>query len=191
MSRSFKTVDYAATLNQTVRLGDCLPPDHLARFIVDVIAQLDWAPIYARYAPRGGAPYICANFTRQSSSMRLGTAVLVFPVAAVPTTRAPPFPDARAAGADYRGTAATGGCRRGGGLASTAPAPAVATSPRTGPLTANCSRWVGPRGATGPQAVIREATAPAPARPRLPGVPSRSAVQGRTGGEKISRCACC
>jgi transposase len=57
MSRSFKTVDYEATLNQTVRLGDCLPPDHLARFIVDVIAQLDFAPIYARYAPRGGAPY--------------------------------------------------------------------------------------------------------------------------------------
>jgi transposase len=57
MSRTFKTVDYEATLNQTVRLGDCLPPDHLARFIVDVIAQLDWAQIYARYAPRGGAPY--------------------------------------------------------------------------------------------------------------------------------------
>ncbi len=57
MSRSFKTVDYEATLNQTVRLGECLPPDHLARFIVDVIAQLDWAPIYARYATRGGAPY--------------------------------------------------------------------------------------------------------------------------------------
>ncbi|MCA1597691.1 MAG: transposase [Chloroflexi bacterium] len=57
MSRSFKTVDYEATLNQTVRLGDCLPPDHVARFIVDVVAQLDWAPIYARYAARGGAPY--------------------------------------------------------------------------------------------------------------------------------------
>ena len=57
MSRTFTTVDYEATLNQTVRLGDCLPPDHLARFIVDVIAQLDWAPIYGRYAPRGGAPY--------------------------------------------------------------------------------------------------------------------------------------
>jgi transposase len=57
MSRSFKTVDYEATLNQTVRLGDCLPHDHLARFIVDVIAQLDWVPISARYAARGGAPY--------------------------------------------------------------------------------------------------------------------------------------
>ncbi len=57
MSRTFKTVDYEATLNHTVRLGDCLPSDHLARFIVDVIAQLDWEPIYARYAARGGAPY--------------------------------------------------------------------------------------------------------------------------------------
>ena len=57
MSRTFKTVDYEATLNQTVRLGECLPPDHLARFVVDVIAPLDWAPIYARYAARGGAPY--------------------------------------------------------------------------------------------------------------------------------------
>src|SRR6478736_3038225 len=57
MSRTFKTVDYEATLDQTVRLGDCLPPDHLARFIVDVIAQLDLSPIYARYQTRGGAPY--------------------------------------------------------------------------------------------------------------------------------------
>src|ERR671917_377527 len=57
MSRTFKTVDYQATLDQTVRLGDCLPPDHLARFIVDVIAHLDLSAIYARYQPRGGAPY--------------------------------------------------------------------------------------------------------------------------------------
>jgi transposase len=57
MSRTFKTVDYEATLDQTVRLGDCLPPDHLARFIVDVIAQLDLSALYARYRPRGGAPY--------------------------------------------------------------------------------------------------------------------------------------
>ena len=57
MSRTFKTVDYQATLDQTVRLGDCLPPDHLARFIVDVIAQLDFSALYARYRTRGGAPY--------------------------------------------------------------------------------------------------------------------------------------
>src|SRR5215211_8274589 len=57
MRRTFKTVDYQATLDQTVRLGDLLPPNHLARFIVDVIAQLDLSAIYARYKSRGGAPY--------------------------------------------------------------------------------------------------------------------------------------
>jgi len=57
MSRSFKTADYEATLDVTVRLGDCLPPDHLARFVVDTIAQLDLAAIYTRYGRRGGQPY--------------------------------------------------------------------------------------------------------------------------------------
>jgi len=57
MSRKFKSADYDATLDVTVRLGDCLPPDHLARFVVDTIAQLDLAAIYARYAARGGQPY--------------------------------------------------------------------------------------------------------------------------------------
>jgi transposase len=54
MSRKFKTADYEATLNATVTLRECLPPDHLARFIVDVIAQLDLSAIYAHYGPRGG-----------------------------------------------------------------------------------------------------------------------------------------
>jgi hypothetical protein len=44
MSRKFKTADYDATLYVTVRLGDCLPPRHLARFVVDTIAQLDLRP---------------------------------------------------------------------------------------------------------------------------------------------------
>src|SRR5947207_1413169 len=57
MSSQFKTVDYDATLDSSVRLGDCLPPDHLARFVVDVIAQLDLSALYARYGRRGGAPY--------------------------------------------------------------------------------------------------------------------------------------
>ena len=57
MSRSFKTADYDATLDLSVRLGDCLPPDHLARFVVDTIAQLDLSAIYARYGRRGGQPY--------------------------------------------------------------------------------------------------------------------------------------
>ena len=57
MSRQFKTVDYEATLDTSVRLGDCLPPDHLARFVVDIVAQLDLKPLYARYGKRGGQPY--------------------------------------------------------------------------------------------------------------------------------------
>jgi len=51
------TVDYEASLNQTVRLGDVLPADHLARFVVDAITQLDLRPLYSRYGTRGGAAY--------------------------------------------------------------------------------------------------------------------------------------
>ena len=47
MSGRFTRVDYEATLDQAVRLGDCLPPDHLARFVVDVVTQLDFTAIYA------------------------------------------------------------------------------------------------------------------------------------------------
>ncbi len=54
MSRKFKTVDYETTLKLTISLGEALPPNHLARFIVDVIAQLDLSALYARYAPVGG-----------------------------------------------------------------------------------------------------------------------------------------
>src|SRR5579884_3827956 len=57
MSRTFKTVDYDQALDLTVRLGDCLPPDHLARFVVDSVAQLDLSALYARYGTRGGEPY--------------------------------------------------------------------------------------------------------------------------------------
>lgn len=54
MSRKFTTVDYETTLNLTISLREALPPNHLARFIVDVIAQLDLSALYARYAPVGG-----------------------------------------------------------------------------------------------------------------------------------------
>jgi transposase len=57
MSRTFKSVDYQASLDVTVRLGDLLPPEHLARFVVDAVAQLDLAALYARYGARGGQPY--------------------------------------------------------------------------------------------------------------------------------------
>ena len=56
-SRIFKTVDYDQALELTVRLGDCLPPDHLARFVVDSVAQLDLSALYGHYGPRGGEPY--------------------------------------------------------------------------------------------------------------------------------------
>src|SRR4030065_1862565 len=54
MSRKFRTANYEETLNQTIRLADALPPQHLARFLVDIIAQLDLSKIYERYAPLGG-----------------------------------------------------------------------------------------------------------------------------------------
>ncbi len=54
MPRKFKTADYATTLKLTVSLEEAVPPHHLARFIVDVIAQLDLSPIYVRYGARGG-----------------------------------------------------------------------------------------------------------------------------------------
>ena len=57
MPRQFKSVDYETALDTSVRLRDVLPPDHLARFVADLVGQLDLADFYARYAQRGGAPY--------------------------------------------------------------------------------------------------------------------------------------
>jgi transposase len=54
MSRPFKTAAYDATRNATITVRECLPPDHLARFIVDVSTQLDLSAIYAHDGPRGG-----------------------------------------------------------------------------------------------------------------------------------------
>jgi transposase len=57
MTRKFKTAEYEKTLDLQIRLGDVLPPDHLARFIVDVIAQLDLSAIYNQYSDQGAPPY--------------------------------------------------------------------------------------------------------------------------------------
>jgi len=57
MSRQFITADRQATLEATVRLGDCLPQGHLARFIADVVDSLDLSALYARYGTRGAMPY--------------------------------------------------------------------------------------------------------------------------------------
>jgi transposase len=56
MARKFKTPDYEAALNETVTIGDCLPPDHLARFVVRTISELDLGEIYGQYGPVGGEP---------------------------------------------------------------------------------------------------------------------------------------
>lgn len=50
-------MDYDQALDLTVRLGDCLPPDHLARFVVNSVAQLDLSALDAKYGSRGGEPY--------------------------------------------------------------------------------------------------------------------------------------
>lgn len=57
MTRKFKTVDYEAALDQTVSLREALPANHLARFVVDVVAELDLVRIYERYGLRGGEAY--------------------------------------------------------------------------------------------------------------------------------------
>ena len=56
MARKFRTVDYEQSGKQTITIDDCLPANHLARFIVDIIALLDMSAFYAHYAPVGGEP---------------------------------------------------------------------------------------------------------------------------------------
>jgi transposase len=58
MARRFKMiVDYEKVLDQAITIRDVLPPDHLARFVVEVVSWLDLTAIYARYAPVGGEAY--------------------------------------------------------------------------------------------------------------------------------------
>jgi transposase len=57
MVRKFKTVDDEATLALTITIGACLASDHLARFVVQIIGQLDLSRIYAQYGERGGEAY--------------------------------------------------------------------------------------------------------------------------------------
>jgi transposase len=57
MARRFKKVNYEESGQQTVTIDDCLPADHLARFIVAIISILDLSAIYACYAPVGGEAF--------------------------------------------------------------------------------------------------------------------------------------
>ena len=54
MSRKFRSVNYEESIKQTVELGEALPTNHLARFVVEVIAILDLMPIYKKYSQEGG-----------------------------------------------------------------------------------------------------------------------------------------
>lgn len=54
MSRKFKKPEYEATLKASIVLEEALPANHLARFVVDIITQLDLRPLYAGYAEQGG-----------------------------------------------------------------------------------------------------------------------------------------
>ena len=47
MARRFKTIDYEQSGKQTITIDDCLPADHLARFIVEIVALLDLGMFYA------------------------------------------------------------------------------------------------------------------------------------------------
>ena len=57
MARQFMAADYTTILDVKIRLGDVLPANHLARFVVSIIGQLDLQSIYAGYGEQGGAPY--------------------------------------------------------------------------------------------------------------------------------------
>jgi len=50
MARRFKRVDYEQSRQQTVTIGECMPPNHLAYFIVAMVMRLDLSCIYAQYA---------------------------------------------------------------------------------------------------------------------------------------------
>jgi transposase len=56
MARKFKTVDYEQSGQQTLTVNDCLPANHLARFIVAIVGMLDLSVFYAYYATVGGKP---------------------------------------------------------------------------------------------------------------------------------------
>jgi transposase len=57
MARKFMTVDYEEILDLKVSLRDVVPFDHLARFVVRIVAQLDLDPIYCQYNALGAPPY--------------------------------------------------------------------------------------------------------------------------------------
>ncbi len=54
MSRQFQKPDYEGVLNTTIQVSEVLPEEHLVRYVVEVISQLDLGAIYGRYGSGGG-----------------------------------------------------------------------------------------------------------------------------------------
>ena len=48
MTRQFEQPDYDGILKTTIQVGEALPEEHLARFVVRVISVLDLESIYGR-----------------------------------------------------------------------------------------------------------------------------------------------
>ena len=62
--RKIIDANYEETLNQVIRLAEALPPNHLARFVVDMIVQLDLREFNKQYSNQGGtliAPRVLAG----------------------------------------------------------------------------------------------------------------------------------
>lgn len=62
--RKFKQPAYEAVLNEPIRLGEAVPEEHLARFVVGVVSLLDMQSIYQGYGEVGGeaiAPEVLAG----------------------------------------------------------------------------------------------------------------------------------
>jgi transposase len=57
LARRYKTVDYEQSGHQTFTIDDVLPEDHLARFIIRIVAMLDLSAIYGAYGTVGGEAY--------------------------------------------------------------------------------------------------------------------------------------
>ena len=58
MTKKFTLINYEDTLDQKVSIREALPATHLARFVVDVVAQLNLSKIYARFSVLGGGTAI-------------------------------------------------------------------------------------------------------------------------------------
>ncbi len=54
MTKKFQIPNYEETLKLKVSLEEVLPTTHLARFVVDIIAQLDLSKIYLHFSALGG-----------------------------------------------------------------------------------------------------------------------------------------